>query len=284
MRIVTLMENTLGNQVENMGCVAEHGLSLYIETPKHKLLLDTGATGAFADNAKVLSVDLAQVDTLVLSHGHYDHAGGIMRFADINQNASIYIQNKAKFEYYHKSDIEERYIGIAPEISLLPTVNWVGERMHIDAELELFSNVKGRTLWPNGNRVLKQKVTDENGNVMFIQDEFEHEQYLVISCEGKKVLLSGCAHNGVINILEHYQMLYGDAPDAMISGFHMMKKTEYTEEEIRGIEETARICSRLKTKFFTGHCTGEHAFEIMKNIMGDQLQYLHTGDEMFLYN
>lgn len=282
MRIVTLMENTLGNQVENTGCVAEHGLSLYIETPKHKLLLDTGATGAFADNAKLLGVDLTQVDTLVLSHGHYDHAGGIMRFADINKTASLYLQNKAKFEYYHKSDIEERYIGIDPEISLLPNVKWVKEKLHLDNELELFSGVKGRKLWPNGNRELKQKVKDEYGIVSYIQDEFEHEQYLVVSCEGKMILLSGCAHNGVINILEHYKMLYGDVPDAMISGFHMMKKTEYTEEEIRGIEETAHICSSLKTKFYTGHCTGEAAFEIMKKIMGEQLHYLHTGDELFL--
>ena len=95
------------------------------------------------------------------------------------------------------------------------------------------------------------------------------------------VLVSGCAHNGVINILEHYKMLYGDAPDVMISGFHMMKSSEYTEEEITAIEETARICNGLKTKFYTGHCTGETAFEIMKKIMGDQLQYLHTGDEIF---
>ena len=69
MRIVTLIENTPGAP----GCAHEHGLSLYVETGRHTLLLDTGATGAFAANAAVLGLDLGRVDTIVLSHGHYDH-------------------------------------------------------------------------------------------------------------------------------------------------------------------------------------------------------------------
>lgn len=72
MRIITLIENTPGAP----GCVHEHGLCLYIETARHTLLMDTGATGAFADNAATLGLDLTRVDTVVLSHGHYDHAGG----------------------------------------------------------------------------------------------------------------------------------------------------------------------------------------------------------------
>ena len=78
MRIVTLIENTPGAP----GCAHEHGLSLYIETGHHTLLLDTGATGAFADNAAALGLDLSRVDTVVLSHGHYDHAGGLLRLVE----------------------------------------------------------------------------------------------------------------------------------------------------------------------------------------------------------
>lgn len=220
MRMITLMENELGANAK--GCVAEHGLSLYIETPKHKILVDTGATGAFADNAECLGVDVKAVDIFVLSHGHYDHSGGILRFADMNPKATLYLQNKAKLAFYHKSETEERYIGINPAIGLLPQVKWINGNFNIDEELEIFSGVTGQTLWPEGNKELKQKLTDENGIVEFVQDEFEHEQYLVISCEDKKILVSGCAHNGVINILEHYKKLYGNEPDVMISGFHMM--------------------------------------------------------------
>lgn len=85
MRIVTLMENTPGAP----GCVHEHGLSLYIRTPLHRLVLDTGATGAFADNAAALGIDLTTVDMVVLSHGHYDHAGGLLRMAELAPGAPI---------------------------------------------------------------------------------------------------------------------------------------------------------------------------------------------------
>ena len=85
MKIVTLVENTCGYE----GCIAEHGLSLYIETEKHKLLLDTGQTDAVVKNAEVLGVDLSLVDTVILSHGHYDHSGGILPFSQINHTAQI---------------------------------------------------------------------------------------------------------------------------------------------------------------------------------------------------
>ena len=72
MRIVNLIENTKGAE----GCLYEHGLSFYIETEKHKLLADTGASDAFLANAGRLGIDLRQVEHVVISHGHYDHAGG----------------------------------------------------------------------------------------------------------------------------------------------------------------------------------------------------------------
>ena len=80
------MEDTDGGN----GCVYEHGLSFYIETKKHKLLLDTGASDATLKNAEKLGIDLTQVDTVILSHGHYDHSGGIMAFAKLNPTAKIY--------------------------------------------------------------------------------------------------------------------------------------------------------------------------------------------------
>lgn len=79
MKIVTLVENTAGNEK----CIAEHGLSVYIETEKHKLLLDAGQTDAVVKNAEALGVDLSAVDTVILSHGHYDHSGGILPFSKL---------------------------------------------------------------------------------------------------------------------------------------------------------------------------------------------------------
>lgn len=286
MKIITLMENTTKSE----SIRAEHGLSLYIETKNHNLLSDCGCTDAFLQNATTLGVDLQSVDAVILSHGHYDHSGGILPFTEINPDATIYMQEKALLPYYHKTDIEERYIGIDPaigELSQLKTL--IGDSV-IDEELTLFTNVTGRKLWPKGNLELKKKVGDD-----FVQDEFDHEQYLVITekktlttdkgcpnsitqeCGTLKVLISGCAHNGILNILEHYHNLYGSYPDAVISGFHMKKKTGYTDEDIAIIIETAERLSKLPTKFYTGHCTGEEPFEMMKEIMGGQLEYVYSG-------
>ena len=88
MKIITLVENSCGNE----NCIAEHGLSIYIETEKHKLLLDTGQTDAVVKNAEALSIDLSAVDTVILSHGHYDHSGGILPFAEENPEARIIMQ------------------------------------------------------------------------------------------------------------------------------------------------------------------------------------------------
>ena len=97
MKIVNLIEDTKGVN----GCHHEHGLSFYIETENHKLLLDTGATDAFLDNAIVLGIDLKKVDTVIISHGHYDHTGGLLAFTAINPSAKIYIQKAACGEFYN---------------------------------------------------------------------------------------------------------------------------------------------------------------------------------------
>lgn len=280
MRVVCLVENTIGNPE----CQCEHGLSFYLETAKHKILMDAGATDLFAKNAKAIGVDLEAVDIAFLSHGHYDHAGGIMTFAALNSKASVWMQKSATGAYYHKSDKEERYIGIAPEIAGLAQVSYAGDEQKIDEELSLFAGIMERTLWPAGNLKLKQKVTKEVTEGVyeeaFVQDEFDHEQYLVISEGEKKVLISGCAHNGILNILSRYKELYGAEPDAVFSGFHMRKKEGYTEEDVKTIKEIAWELTKWNTKFFTGHCTGEEPYRMMKEIMGEQLVYVHSGDEV----
>lgn len=271
MRIVNLIEDTKGAE----GLCYEHGLSFYIETNKHKLLLDTGCTDAFIKNADKLGIDLKKVDTVVLSHGHYDHAGGILFFAEINPNAKIYMQETAGKDYYNLRDNQEKYIGIDKSILKLPQVVLLNGDCRIDEELYVFTDISGRKYWPESNLLLKEKREDQ-----FVQDIFRHEQCLVVSEKQERVLLSGCAHNGVLNILEAYKERFDEMPDKVISGFHMMKKSEYTLKEIETIEDTARELKKLSTRFYTGHCTGEPAFELMKKIMKDQLVFVHSGDEM----
>lgn len=269
MRIITIIEDTCGLPE----CKYEHGLSIYIETKKHKLLLDTGASGVFLENARTLGIDLAKVDTLVLSHGHYDHAGGIMDFVEICPDAAIYMQKNADGDYYHN----ERYIGIDKRISALPQLHKVDGDMAIDDELSLMADVRGRRLWPKSNLSLKKRI-----NGVDIQDEFEHEQCLVIKHDSGMILLSGCAHNGILNILDSFKERYGCFPALVISGFHMMKKSEYTDMEIEEIRKTAEELQQLETVFYTGHCTGQQAFNLMKSIMGEKLRTIHSGTEILI--
>ncbi len=269
MKIINLIENTEGSS----GCLFEHGLSFYVETKKHKLLVDTGATNTFIANAEKLGVDLKQVDTVILSHGHYDHTGGVLEFAALNPKAKIWMQHLACEDYYRKSDDVEKYIGIDKKIMELSQVEYVDGDKRIDDELFLFSGIRGRKLWPSGNLALKVKREDT-----FYQDEFLHEQCLVMEEDDKKVLISGCAHNGILNILEKYREYYSKDPDIVISGFHMQQKSGYAEEDLGIVRKIGLELKKTKTKFYTGHCTGEIPFQILKECMGEQLEYVHSGD------
>lgn len=268
MKITTIIEDTSFNaELE-----AEHGVSFYIETEKHKLLADTGASAKTWSNAEKLGIDLSSVDTVFISHGHYDHAGGLLSFAERNSHAKIYMQSSAGKSFYHN----EKYIGIDKEILKLPElILTVDDKLVIDSELSLFSGITGRTLFPESNR----ELSEEKDGVK-VQDEFRHEQCLVINESGKTVLISGCAHNGIINILDRFKELYNTYPDIVISGFHLTKKSDYTEKDIATIKATAEELKKLPTVFFTGHCTSERAFEIMKPILKDKLKVFRSGDKI----
>lgn len=271
MKIRNLIEDTKGVE----GCLCEHGLSFYIETKKHKLLVDTGASQAFIINAGYLGIDLCQVDTVILSHGHYDHGGGLPAFARLNPEARIWMHRLAGEAYYHKNEVIEKYIGIPPEVKLLPQIEWVEGERRIDEELFLFGRVTGRRLWPGGNRELMWKTGE-----IFRQDEFLHEQYLVLEENGKRVLISGCAHNGILNILDRYREIFKGDPNVVISGFHMSRKSGYGEEDRIRIRETARQLKAMDICFYTGHCTGELPYQVMKEEMGEKLRYVHSGEEL----
>lgn len=272
MKIVNLIENTPGET----GCCYEHGLSFYIETKKHRILMDMGATDAFAKNAEKLGVDLCRVDTAVLSHGHYDHAGGLLTFSYMNPDAPIYIQKSAGNDYYAITKEKEEYIGIDKEILKLPQVKQIEGNIQLDDEISIFSGVTGRKYFARGNKSLKRKE-----NESYVQDNFDHEQCMVIHAEGKSILFSGCAHNGIVNILETYQEIYQNMPDVVITGFHMMQK-HYSDEDTETIKNVARELKKTDTIYYSGHCTGEYAVGIMKETMGEQLIPIHSGDEIIV--
>lgn len=277
-KIITLMEDNLCSE----HLVAEHGLSLYIETRHHKILADTGQTELTWKNAAARGVCLSDIDTVFLSHGHYDHSGGLLSFAGYHANADIYLRENAGGEYYSKKRSgEEVYIGIDKEILKLPNLHFISGNTRIDEELSVFTGVTPTRSWPKGNERLHEKVKDT-----YVQDTFSHEQYLVIHVKDDRdkhskdglqeekeqyILVSGCAHNGILNILDAFRDIYHTDPMIVVSGFHMIRSS-YTEEDLNTIREIAQELKTMDTIFYTGHCTGEKPFEILKEMMGEQLQ------------
>jgi 7,8-dihydropterin-6-yl-methyl-4-(beta-D-ribofuranosyl)aminobenzene 5'-phosphate synthase len=276
MKIINLIEDTNGREE----CVAAHGLSFYVETKKNKLLLDLGPSSQTLENAKALGIDLKEIDTVVLSHGHYDHSGGIIPFTRINDKANIYFQESAKEDYYADDGLEAkeryRYIGIDKAIVSLSKANILNGNSKIDDDIEVFTIKERSHKLPSSNKNLLIKKGD-----CFECDDFGHEHFLVVREEGKSVLLSGCAHNGILSILDAYIEKFGQAPDLVVSGFHLMKKTEYNESEIEEIEDIAEELKKYPSKFVTCHCTGIPAYEIMKPVLGDRLEYVHSGEEIY---
>lgn len=253
MKIYTLIENT--SCVD--GFAYEHGLSLYIETEKMRILFDSGQSGAFADNAVKLGIDLGKVDVMILSHGHYDHSGGIGRFLELNNTAPVYISSTAFGMHYNA---EDRYIGVDEELKNSSRFVFVDDYEEIGEGITLYGADKINAVTPIDSAGLKIKAPSG-----MIPDTFRHEQYLMIEENNHKVLISGCSHNGILNIMETMK------PDVLVGGFHFMKKS------VEEVKAPADKLMEYDTKYFTCHCTGLEQFDYMKRIMGDRLSYLSAG-------
>lgn len=256
LKIISLLENT--TQRDDMKI--EHGLSLYIETESRKILFDMGQSDIFSDNAKTLGADLSAVDLAVLSHGHYDHSGGLKKFLEINKNAPVYIHRDAFLPHCNGT---EKYIGVDTSLKDHPQIVFTDEYYKIGEGLELFSCNDRKRKYPLLPSGLTEKTEDG-----FIPDDFRHEQYLLIEEKGKRVLISGCSHKGILDIASYF------SPDYLIGGFHYSKLPCDSF-----LENAARELSSYPTQFFTCHCTGYEQYEFMKQFM-PQLQYLSCGKEI----
>lgn len=257
MKIQVLLENTsLSEELK-----AEHGLSLYIETNRHKILFDMGQTTAFADNAKKMGIDLSQVDIVILSHGHYDHGGGLRRFLEINHKAPIYLNCHAFLPYYNGT---EKYIGLDRELEQNKRLVFVDDNLLIEEGITLCSCNRKMRPFAFSNFGLQRM---ENGRLL--ADDFRHEQYLLIKEGDKLVLVSGCSHKGILNIMNWLK------PDVLIGGFHLVKLDCLKDEE--ALRFVAEELKKYDTSYYTGHCTGAEQYAFLKEVMGDRLESLGTG-------
>ncbi|MDK0673646.1 MBL fold metallo-hydrolase [Clostridium perfringens] len=268
LRITTLVENTkISDEYEN-----KHGLSFHIETEKHNILFDLGPKNTFLTNAKKLNINLEEVDIVVISHGHNDHGGGLEEFLKINNKAKVYIHKDAFNEYYSMAGIFKKYIGLDKELKKNSRIILTEGDMKIDDELYLFSVVENRHKVSKFNKVLYKRVDG-----MYLEDDFVHEQSLIITEDNKNVLMGGCAHNDIRNIIDKAEVIIGKDLDYVISGFHIFNPSTGISESDLFINTLGDNLNKRNTKFYTCHCTGMRAFKMLEEKLQDKIEYISTG-------
>lgn len=270
MRITSLVENTSAK-----GFSVEHGLSLFIETDGGcRILFDMGQGSLFASNAKRAGIDPSEADLAIVSHGHYDHGGGLATYLSLPGNAPVYIHKEAFAPHYSLRETGLHYIGLDPALADNKRLVFCSGQQNIGPGLTLFSDVTGTICTPFGNRLLFGSVPGQN-------DTFCHEQNLIISEDGHDTVIAGCAHTGIVNILHRAEQIIGRPPTHVLAGMHLVKSGLTPAEEDTFIQ---RLATHLKDfprcRFYTMHCTGPEAYHKLKKLMGQQISYLDCGDSI----
>lgn len=275
MIIKALIENTSGTKNLN----SEHGLSLYIELNDKKILFDFGESNLFIYNAKKMNIDLKDIDLGVLSHGHYDHGGGLEDFLLLNKKAKVYINENAFGSFYSKRQSGAyEYIGLGNNFDYKKNKNiiTVKEDIALCEGIEIICNILRKEHLLKTNNTLYKVNGDKYEN-----DDFSHEQNVLIKEKDKNVLITGCSHNGIFNIMEHVINNKKEKIDIVIGGFHLNSSSAINLNE----EELVEFANRLleyKVLFYTCHCTGEKEYEILKKYMGEKISYIKTGDVLII--
>ena len=277
MKITVLIENR--PHTTDSRLAAEWGLSLHIAFNGRNILFDAGASGSFADNAGHLSVNVSSIDTVVLSHHHFDHGGGLRRFLELNLTAKVYLGHKPNGDCIGKKyGLINKYIGLDKTLitDFPDRFEAVNEDAEILRDVFIFPHIIGSNPKPHGNKHLFLK----RGSTL-APDDFTHEIIMAIKEDGKLVVFTGCSHNGILNMVDTVASKFKGVPiKAVIGGFHLIGVPPLnfmagTKSEVMGLARS--ILDYPIEKTYTGHCTGTPAFKVLKSVMGERLIDISTG-------
>lgn len=265
MRIVTLCENRLE---PSFGLKASHGLSLYIEYKDYHLLYDVGQDDVFLENAKILGIDLSKCENIIVSHGHLDHAGGLAFLKNkVNLNKVIINKNafKERVRLNHEKIMD---IGISNKLRDLNIGKDINGNFELTKGVWCISNVEIL----NDSYGLEKGlfIRDDEGNLK--DDTFEDELNLAIETSKGLVVVSGCSHRGVINILRNAQKTTGiNKINTFVGGLHLNSASK---------EEVLKVIDKLKefniNRLIVGHCTGPEAIALIKQYMPENTEVVNN--------
>ncbi|MGN0710887.1 MAG: MBL fold metallo-hydrolase [Anaerovoracaceae bacterium] len=258
------------DNIEKDGLRGEWGLSIYIETGKENILIDAGGSDLFLENARKLGIDVSDADYAVLSHAHYDHANGMEGFFKANKKAKFYIREAVSDNVYEKRFLYRHYIGIPKGILEKYSDRFIkvsGDYTIADGVMLIPHRASGRA--SIGKREHMYLKTPSGWKA----DSFDHEQSLVIDTPQGLVIFNSCSHGGADKIIQEISALFPkEKVLALIGGFHLYNKSEeYVRNLAREIKETG-----IK-HIYTGHCTGEKAYKILQEELGDIVNQLCCG-------
>lgn len=261
MKVQVLIENRAG---ANEALCHEHGLSLYVEWQGLKILFDAGLSEAFAGNAAALGVDLTAVDFAVLSHGHIDHGGGLMKFLSLNDHAPVYASRHVFGPHYNASG---KYIGLGQALAESGRLILLEEDCEPVPGVHLLCGEHMPMRYPVQTYGLHRREGKHTE-----PEDFRHEICMRLKGDGTDVLFSGCSHRGILNIMAVC------SPEVLIGGFHFMREDVTTETGRTRLTAAARELLGYDTQYYTGHCTGAEQEAFLQELMGDRLRSLRTGD------
>lgn len=270
--ITTLVNNTAP---DNLQC--EHGLSFWIEYNGKNILFDTGQTNILENNAKQIGVDLASTDTVILSHGHYDHTGGIPSVYAAAPKFTLYLHPRAMDMKYSRKANKLKNIGMSDATrKVVNLIESRGKLIWTESPKEVFpgffitGTIPRKTSFENtgGDFHLDENCT--------CRDEVLDDQAIYFKTEKGLVVLLGCAHAGVVNTLDYVSRLTGEeCIYAVLGGMHLMNASQ--NRMVLTIEAMKKYNIQ---KNGLAHCTGNTAMKTLKNAFNGKCFECLAGNQI----